>query len=98
VVGREELARHLPLLEPLGLSIEHADALAGEFGEPDAALVIDAAAARARALGRRRIERNFAALGVDLADVFAAEAEEPDVVLLVGEDRVGRSGTALERL
>jgi len=59
-------------------------------------LIVDAAATRARTLGGGRIERDLAGLRVDLADILDSEVEEPDVVLLVGEDAVG--GDALERI
>src|SRR5205085_812054 len=78
--------------------IEHADALAGEFGKPDAALIVDAAATRARLLGWRRIERDLAVLRRDLADALTAEIEEPEVVLLVREDAVGTAAAVRERL
>src|SRR5260221_4759385 len=47
VIGRAPRRRHLPLRDALGPGIEHADGVALVFGEPQPALVIDAAAPRA---------------------------------------------------
>ena len=48
VIGLRPRRRQHPLLDLLGLGIEHADGVAGVFGEPQPVLLIDRAAARPR--------------------------------------------------
>src|SRR5215472_12191371 len=53
VVGRAPWCRQPPLLDGVGLRVEHADAVAAIFGKPQPVLLVDAAATRARQCPRR---------------------------------------------
>jgi hypothetical protein len=72
----------------LGFGIEHADGVAAKFCEPKPILRIDPPAPRPSMGRRRRIERELAGLGVDLADAAGREFEGVAIVLLVGVDAV----------
>src|SRR4051794_26204860 len=63
VVGREDVARLCRFLGAFGLGVDLADAFAAEFGERDAVVVVDWAAARARLLSGLGVERLFRMLG-----------------------------------
>ncbi len=88
VVGRLPRLRIAVFRDLLRLGIEHADGVAAELGEPEPVLRIDPAAPCTSVGGRGRIEGEFAALGVDLADAAGSELEQVAVVLLVGVDAV----------
>src|SRR5262245_27632204 len=89
VVGRAPWRRQPPLLDGVGLRVEHADAVAAIFGKPQAALLVDAAATRARQRARCRPDGDLERLGVTPADAAAAELQLIEVVLAIGGHAIG---------
>ena len=75
--------RQLPLLHALGRGVEHTDGVVAVLGEPQAALVVEPAAPRPRALARDRPDLDLAGLGVAAADVGVGELHHVDAVALV---------------
>src|SRR5713101_3222033 len=98
VIGCAPRRRHLPLRDALGPGIEHADGVALIFGEPQPALVIDAAAPRAGVRSRGQVDGRVPGLGVDSHDVAGREIEQIGVVLRVRVDAVGPDALAAARI
>src|SRR5205085_7948619 len=73
---------HRPFLELAGSRIEHADAIATEFAEPEAVLGVHHAATRRRAGSGDCQKRDLAAVAVDASDVLLTKRSE--------ERRVGK--------
>src|SRR4029077_5910309 len=70
------LERQRPLLERLGLGIEHPDLVAGVLAKPVAILGVDAAAARHRVRCGYLPELRFAGRRIDVHDVAAREVAD----------------------
>ena len=64
-------------------------AFAAIFGEPQAVLLIDAAAARPRVGERCAEDRDLVGLHIAVADALAAELEQIEIVVVVGRHAVG---------
>src|SRR5262249_33043413 len=78
-----------PFLGGVGRRSDHADAVAAVFGKPQPALLVDAAATRARQRARCRPDGDLERLGVAPADAAAAELQLIEVVVVIGGHAIG---------
>src|SRR5215831_7954716 len=75
--------RRRPLLELLGLGVEHPDAVPAVFAKPQPPLPVEHAPAGSGSGRRRLAQRNLTRARINLADILLSQNREVDIVLRI---------------